>query len=188
MSAALITAVSKGHESHSHALKNPSSHHAHSPEAQPHPAEHPAKHGVHKHHPHVPVPKKGVAAWTWQWFLVATIVAGGVLLAVELPTRGLPHLTGAELSHQIELAAKGTPLPPRKDGITIHILTGSGVNIVTAEAVPAKLCVSAGWDLAKDGTLSVNGITPMRISAARLAELCNANPPATLVWTPEPAE
>jgi hypothetical protein len=119
--------------------------------------------------------------------LVSSAVIGVALLATQIPSRGLPHITGAALSHQIETAAKGVMPEGHLDGIVIRTVSSSGVIVVTAEQVPPKLCVSAGWDLVKDGTLSINGVTPMRVSAARLAELCNTNPPATLTWAPDPA-
>lgn len=196
MSAALIRAVSNGQQGHSHSNNsmNTGPHAAsgegirhHDPHADPHAGHAAAHHAAphrHGHHPHAPPPKKNMRIWYWLLGLSAAV--GLAFLIAQLPP-GLPHLTGAELSHQIEAAAKGASPEERHDGIVIRLLSSGGVMVVTADQVPPKLCVSAGWDLVKDGTLTINGVTPLRVSAARLAELCNANPPATLVWTPEPA-
>jgi hypothetical protein len=55
---------------------------------------------------------------------------------------------------------------------------------VTASEVPAKVCVAAGWELARKGTLAVNGTIPQHLSAARLSQLCFEDNNATLDWTP----
>lgn len=200
MSTAYNPAVSRGHDAHGQ-VSQASSHAphgtAHPPAGTPH---HPAPHGhehrsashvhstsgaskPHAHHPSRP--KVAKKRFGWAWLVALGLMAGGGVLAVQLAGHGLPHVTGAELSHVIELASKGVPPVPRKDGIVIRTLSSSGVTVVTAENVPPKICVSAGWDLVKDGTLTVNGITPMRVSAAKLSELCYANSSATITWMPD---
>ena len=187
MSTVISSTVSHGQDSHSHLPQTkvhvPHPHHSDGAKDHGHP-------GKASHHPHAhkPPAKRGMASWTWQWTLLMAGLLGGGFAIYELPTHGLPHITGAELSHQIELASKGVPPAPRKDGITIRTLSSSGVTVVTAEGVIPKLCVSAGWDLVKDGTLTINGITPARVSAAKLAELCNTQPTSTLTWMPEEKE
>jgi hypothetical protein len=44
--------------------------------------------------------------------------------------------------------------------------------VVTVEGIPANACVSAGIRLAHVGVVSVNGNTPLRVSASRLSALC----------------
>ena len=188
MSTVISSTVSHGQDSHSH-LPHSKTHVSH-----PHHSDGTKDHGHNgkaSHHPHehAKPAKSGMASWTWQWTLLifGLLLAGGLAI-YEWPANGLSRTTGAELSHLIELASKGVPPAPRKDGIVVRTLSSSGVTVVTAEGVPPKLCVSAGWDLVKDGTLTINGVTPARVSAAKLAELCNAQPTATLTWMPEEKE
>lgn len=185
MSTVISSTVSHGQESHSHLpqTKDPASHSHHSDGTKDH--GHNGK-AAHHAHDHKPPAKQGMATWTWQWTLLifGVLLAGGFVVYL-VPNNNLTHTTGAELSHLIELASKGVPPAPRKDGIVVRTLSSSGITVVTAEGVIPKLCVSAGWDLVKDGTLTINGVTPARVSAAKLSELCNAQPTATLTWMPE---
>jgi hypothetical protein len=60
---------------------------------------------------------------------------------------------------------------------------------VTATDIPPSVCVSVGLKLVRKGILTVNGVTPQRVSAAKLSELCNqedSNP--ILVWSPRASE
>ena len=200
MSTAYNPAVSRGLDAHgqvsqttSHAPHGNSHHpagtphtpapHGHEHRAAPH--AHHASGGAKSHAHHAPHPKAEKKPAGWAWLVALALMAGGGFLGVQLAGNGLPHVTGAELSHVIELASKGVPPAPRKDGIAIRTLSSSGVTVVTAENVPPKICVSAGWDLVKDGTLTVNGITPMRVSAAKLSELCYSGSSATITWMPD---
>ena len=56
---------------------------------------------------------------------------------------------------------------------------------MTVEGVRPNECVSAGWDLVSKGVLTVNGVTPARVSAAKLNELCHNEDTATLAWVPK---
>ena len=56
---------------------------------------------------------------------------------------------------------------------------------VMADKVPPKVCVLASWELSRTGTVTVNGATPQRVSAAILVDLCNQGGAATILWTPQ---
>ena len=43
----------------------------------------------------------------------------------------------------------------------------------------------AAWELYRTGTISVNGVTPQRVSAAVLVDLCNQGETATIIWYPK---
>ena len=60
--------------------------------------------------------------------------------------------------------------------------------LVVAEKVPSRLCAAAGWELVHKGTLTIDGVTPRRVSSAILTELCyeGENQKVTLVWEPKP--
>lgn len=53
------------------------------------------------------------------------------------------------------------------------------------DRVQPKVCVMAAWELYRTGTVTVNGVTPQRVSAAVLVDLCNQGESATLMWTPK---
>jgi hypothetical protein len=55
--------------------------------------------------------------------------------------------------------------------------------VVTVDRIPPKVCVLASWDLYRLGIITINGVTPNRVSAARLVELCNEFDTASLSWT-----
>ena len=56
---------------------------------------------------------------------------------------------------------------------------------VSVDKVSPKVCVLASWELSRSGVISVNGLTPPRISAAILVDLCNQEEMATLTWVPK---
>lgn len=117
--------------------------------------------------------------------MVALAAVASVWLAK--PTAEPP--TGQILAVQMEAAAGG------RNGLDRHVFGGAiGVSMhdgrvaVTAEAVPSNACVSAGTRLAHSGVVSVNGNTPVRVSASRMTTLCFEQPTATLVWQPKGKE
>ena len=57
---------------------------------------------------------------------------------------------------------------------------------IVAQDVPAPVCAAAGWDLMHKGTLTVNGVTPKRVSPAIISELCHeAGDTVTVQWEPK---
>jgi hypothetical protein len=56
------------------------------------------------------------------------------------------------------------------------------------DKISPKVCVLASWDLYRTGVISVNGVTPPRVSAAVLVDLCNKGETATITWYPKNAE
>jgi hypothetical protein len=58
--------------------------------------------------------------------------------------------------------------------------------VVVAEGVPPRICAASGWMLVKSGILTINGVTPTRVSAGRITELCNQEEgDATVMWSPK---
>jgi len=155
--------------------------------AHPHPA-HPHDHG-HEHghghaHPPPPKPKKGhgVAIGAAIIGLLVAAVAGWL----ALKDGQKPEPTGLQLVAQLRDAAAGTIASPHVFGGALSVSRAGGHPAITAEGVPSKICVQIGWQLAKEGTVVVNGVFPQRISAAKLAELCSMNGDvATITWTVE---
>lgn len=87
---------------------------------------------------------------------------------------------------QMRQAALGATVSSHVFGGNLSVASGNGQKNVTAEHVPSRSCVHAGWRLARDGAVVVNGVLPLRLSASRLSELCSQNgDTATLMWVPE---
>jgi hypothetical protein len=123
----------------------------------------------------------GVAA------LVALTLLGGGATLLWRPAEQRDEGVDSPLTAEIRVAAEGTGPATHGFGGALTVTTVGGRPMVTAEAVPAKACVTAGWQLVRKGVLSINGVTPLRVSAARLAELCNsAGGLATITWMPKP--
>ena len=116
--------------------------------------------------------------------MIALAAVASVWLAK--PTAEPP--TGQILAVQMEAAAGGRNLDRHVFGGAIGVSMHEGRVAVTAEAVPSNACVSAGTRLAHSGVVSVNGNTPVRVSASRMTTLCFEQPTATLVWQPKGKE
>ena len=59
----------------------------------------------------------------------------------------------------------------------------NGHHVVTVTDLPNKACVEAGWALAREGQVTINGVFLPRISAGKLAELCSSGAnKSILVW------
>ena len=56
------------------------------------------------------------------------------------------------------------------------------VNII-ATKVPSRVCAASGWELVHKGTLTINGVTPRRVSSAIITDLCyGGGDDITLNW------
>jgi len=142
------------------------------------------------HHKNKKPHKRGfwahLIAWTWEWALLLVILIGGASLVFGLPKMGAETSGGAELAKQIQGLVTGQPMAERTDGVVVRLFKGREQMSVIAQHVTPKLCVSAAWTLAKSGTVVINGVTPSRVSGARLAELCNEEDVAEVIWSPKP--
>ncbi|OAN49615.1 hypothetical protein A6A04_19075 [Paramagnetospirillum marisnigri] len=87
---------------------------------------------------------------------------------------------------QMEKASQGVVFERNLYGGPIRVQSKGGQVTVTADNIPPSICVSVGWKLVRKGLLSINGVTPLRVSAAKLSELCNQDDTyASLAWTPK---
>jgi hypothetical protein len=150
----------------------------------PHSHPHPPPHSHHHHPPHHPAPKPVRA--TRVWVMVVALVAVGIAIAALKGGGGHKSTAPQDvLIDQMHQAAAGTVVSPHAFGGVLRAEKSNGRVNVTAEGLPSSACVEAGWQLAREGTVIVNGVLPQRISAARLSELCNLAPKgATLIWAP----
>ncbi|MGE5547722.1 MAG: hypothetical protein ACM33T_12545 [Solirubrobacterales bacterium] len=158
--------------------------------AGPHPAVHAATHGHPHSKAHLAKAKTGgkTGGKSWWWVGAAALVAAGAW-AWQTFGPGDALTPEEKLVEQMTLAASGTVYPTHAFGGELSIQRGErGLNVI-ARNLPAKACVTVGWRLAKSGTIIVNGNMPVRLSAARLSEIC-AEPDAdatgaTLTWVPD---
>jgi len=114
--------------------------------------------------------------------LVTALTVWLVIHIIHAPTPA----SADDFFEHMQAVAAGAPPPATGSGMVFHAERRNGQTIVTAENVPPGPCVSAGWKLVRRGTLTINGTTPTRVSAARLAELCNESATASVVWIPRP--
>lgn len=177
--------------------------HPHTPN---HPAPHTPTHGSHDHHPnHHPNHHQGhhhghghgpahqddnQPLWKrpWIWIMALLLVGLGVGAYVTKQTgddmKDAKSDT-ATLIAQIRAASGGWVEGANVFGGELKSLGEGSRHAVLVTKIPNKACVEAGLALAKDGIISVNGVMPPRISAGKLAILCNEGDNAsTLNWVP----
>lgn len=128
-----------------------------------------------------PAEKSGGWAWLWVLPILAAVAAGVWFWQIRGGPGALPPV---DLVQQFQSAAKGEVIERHIYGGEMTVDRNGGQVTVTARAVPPKACVSAGWELARKGVLTINGVTPIRVSAARLSDLCNDQDDATVTWMP----
>jgi hypothetical protein len=145
--------------------KSASMGHHHAPAHHHHPSHTPQKHG------HGGLIAALIGA-------MITLAAAGMWLGRETP----PDPTET-LLEQVRDAAQGTVAPVHAFGGGLTAIRSGGRIHVIAQGLPSKACVQVGWRLAREGTVIVDGVLPVRLSAAKLAELC-AGDGATLTWIP----
>lgn len=142
----------------------------------------PARHAPK--HPHHAAPARKKRRGGWIAVVVALLAAGGAWwFTAGSDSDGL---TPEELLlKQMRDAAGGSAPAIHALGGELKAVYGERGLRVEAKGLPSKACVSAAWRLAREGVVTVNGTTPVRISAAILTELCAEDPDgATIAWSP----
>jgi hypothetical protein len=132
-------------------------------------------------------PKRGLSRLiVWEWAIVLVLLTGLTIAAVAMSHGPDPKRQAAALVEQMKAAVTGRALGDQLFG-AYPAVSGSGRDLlVTMTRVPPKVCVLVSWDLYRFGAITVNGVTPQRVSAARLVDLCNAEETAVLIWAPKP--
>jgi hypothetical protein len=91
-----------------------------------------------------------------------------------------------KFARQMMDAAKGGGPDTHMFGGSLKVVSLGGRPVVVAEKVPPSICAAAGWALVRGGVLSINGVTPNRISAGKITELCNSEDgDASIMWSPK---
>lgn len=122
--------------------------------------------------------------------LVLVVAAFASTAFLLLPkSEGLTATAPENFVEQMVRASLGTVFEKNIYGGPIRIERKGGQITVIAEEIPPGVCVSVGWKLVRKGLLNINGVTPVRVSAAKLSELCNQDESnATLAWSPKAVE
>jgi len=136
---------------------------------------------------HSPVSRKAThprgGAWKWG----AAAFGAGIVAAIAAGLFGTRALDDASLMQRMEAAAFNRVQNPVAAGPEVWAERSDDSIIVHAKGVVPRDCVSAGWQLARKGVLSINGTTPQRVSSAILTELCNQDVVAEIRWVPRKA-
>jgi len=121
--------------------------------------------------------------------LIAIMSALG-MAALMMRPKGQPAAASPEaFIDQMERAAGGDTVERNLFGGAMVVERKGNQVTITASSIPPNVCVAAGWALVRKGVLTINGTTPLRVSGARLSELCNQDSTsATLAWAPKATE
>jgi len=131
-----------------------------------------------------PEKKKGMSALMfWEWIIVLGLAGGLTITLLTMTSAPDPKTQAADLVVQIKAAALGRPMGNPVLASLPTAIRNKQQAIVSIDKVPQKICVMVAWDLYRFGTITINGTTPARVSAAKLAELCNENDTASMTWT-----
>ncbi len=142
---------------------------------------------------HHAISGRGYTATTGRGVLAAVVVMvvlGGLSLWYGARHQGGSNFAdGNAFAAQVIAAGEAEPeaasdRPP--GGVLITRRVVEGRTVVVAEGVAPRICAAAGGILVRKGVLTVNGVTPNRISSAIITELCNSEDgDANIMWTPK---
>ncbi len=147
-----------------------------------------ALHAVHRHvasgETYVTNTMRGVMAGV----ALMALLGGLALWHGSGPRGGSGFSEANRFAAQIIAAAEGSGETTHLFGGTIRVQAADGHTVVVVEQVPPRICAASGWTLVHKGILTVNGVTPSRVSSAIITELCNSQDgDATLMWMARPA-
>jgi len=113
--------------------------------------------------------------------ILLVILAAGLTISLH----GHSDQAVRPLVAQMEAATRGNVPATNIFGGSLRASAQGGRTVVTVDGIPPGECMSAGWDLVRKGLLTVNGVTPKSVSAAKLNDLCHEEDLATLIWAPK---
>ena len=120
----------------------------------------------------------------WEWGIVLCLLSGLVITLLAMSHGPDAKHQATQLVDELRAVAASRPVGTPIFGAYPSVLgSGRDMKIVVGK-VPPKVCVLASWDLYRQGGITVNGVTPSRVSAAKLVELCNLDETATIIWFP----
>lgn len=146
-------------------------------------------HPAHAAHPVSPPARyRGVLAAAAAAVAVLSLVVSAVLWRIDRPSATSNFAEANKFVARMLEAAGGTERSVHQLGGALRVQTVDGRPLVTAEDVPPGICAASGWKLVQRGVLTINGVTPSRVSPAIITELCYRDEGgATIGWTQKPA-
>ncbi len=118
--------------------------------------------------------------------VLITVIGGYVWWRGARSDEGESSTDIARFIEQVIQAGQGSAEPTHVFGGALRLQSLGGRPVVVAEGVPPRVCAAAGWGLVRKGILTINGITPNRVSATRITELCNSEDGnAVIMWMPK---
>jgi hypothetical protein len=137
--------------------------------------------------PKPPPPRRSRAGlWVGGGVGLVVLLGGLVWALVTRPPSDTGASDATRLVEQMVAALQGESPPTHVFGGALTLISRGGLPVVVAESVPPRACAAAGWALMRKGLLTINGVTPNRVSAARITDLCNLGEgDATIMWMPK---
>lgn len=134
-----------------------------------------------------PAKKSSPKGWLAWGSLLVLLAAGGAVWWGISTQEDVPDIADSALFvEQLVAAAKGEAPPTHMFGGTLEHSSMNGMAVIVAREVPPRVCAATGMRLVKLGLVSINGVTPSRVSSAIVTELCNKEPGnATIMWAPK---
>ncbi|KIL98326.1 hypothetical protein CCC_03609 [Paramagnetospirillum magnetotacticum MS-1] len=133
--------------------------------------------------------KTRLLAMTGIVLVVAALGAAALLMRPHMGENGAAPTPETFADQMLAAARAGGGTFPHVFGGTIRTERNGAVLALVADNVPPSVCVSVGWKLVRKGLLSINGTMPLRVSAAKLSDLCNQEDGgAVLTWIPKQPE
>ena len=118
--------------------------------------------------------------------LLLALLGGYIWYSGSHSNGGTDSSEAGKFARQIMDAPQGNGPDTHMFGGSLKVVLLGGRPVVVAEKVPPAICAASGWTLVRGGVLSINGVTPNRVSAGKITELCNSEDgDASIMWSPK---
>ena len=119
--------------------------------------------------------------------MIVSLVVAGVIGSVIWKNLHSDHSSAFEeakaLTEQIFAVAAGQDDMANHFGGHVKRRVVEGRVSVVVDQVPSRICAASGWELVHKGTLTIDGVTPRRVSSAIITDLCYGEGEAvTMGW------
>jgi hypothetical protein len=116
----------------------------------------------------------------------ATVLVGSIVWQSSQTDRSSIFLDAKTFTAQMIAATTNAEEVESPFGGHVKQKTIDGKVKVVADKVPSRICAASGWQLVHQGILTVNGVTPKRVSSAIITDLCySAKGEVSIMWEPK---
>ncbi len=116
----------------------------------------------------------------------AAILVGSVAWQSNRANHDSIFVDAKTFTGQMIASANSSEVVESPFGGHIKQQTVDGKQKVLADKVPNRICAASGWTLVHHGILTVNGVTPKRVSSAIITDLCySAKGEVSIAWEPK---